>query len=99
VAIYGVIMAIVFQAKFSTFYDSGNELKLALAGAGIFGAAITVCMSNLFCGISVGVAGSSAALGDAQNGSLFVKMLIIEIFASALGIFGVIVGIVQTSFS
>eukprot|EP01083_Nonionella_stella_P189286 699686_1 len=108
VAIYGVIMAIIMVSRMpkdclwdNTSRDPENAIDqcscVTIANCyALFTTGLTVGFANLFCGISVGITGSGCALADAQEASLFVKILIVEIFGSALGLFGVIVGIIQS---
>ncbi|UKZ73526.1 hypothetical protein TrVFT333_001173 [Trichoderma virens FT-333] len=94
VAIYGVIMAIVFSSKVEAVH--GAELYSAdsyFTGFALFWAGLTVGACNLVCGVAVGINGSGAALADAADASLFVKILVIEIFSSVLGLFGLIIGL------
>lgn len=96
VAIYGLIMAIVFSAKLSAVPELQLYTKLNLyTGYSLFWAGITVGVLNLICGVAVGVTGSTAAISDAADLSLFVKILVIEIFGSVLGLFGLIVGLLM----
>jgi V-type H+-transporting ATPase proteolipid subunit len=105
-AIYGVILAIILLNKVSEpkdksymLSDTWDYANFYFSGYGVFWSGCSVGFTNIASGISVGIAGSSCALGDAQDESLFVKILIVEIFASALGIFGIIVGIIQSNSS
>lgn len=101
VAIFGLITAIIFAGMFEEFslYDTSDQVLINnwTSGYVMFGAGVSVGFVNFWCGICVGIIGSGAAIADAANSSLFVKILIIEIFGSALGLFGLIVGIYMTS--
>lgn len=71
VAIYGVIMSIVFSSKVqqidpNALYSGSNYFT----GYALFWSGILVGMCNLVCGVSVGINGSSAALADAADPSL-----------------------------
>lgn len=105
-AIYGVILAILLLSKIGdgdevkdteALPDDWNYNQMYFAGYSVFAAGLSVGLTNVASGISVGIAGSACALADAQDSTLFVKILIVEIFASALGIFGIIVGIIQSN--
>ncbi|KKY22982.1 putative v-atpase proteolipid subunit ppa1 [Phaeomoniella chlamydospora] len=95
VAIYGVIMAIVFSQLIEIVQPQEDLFSGSnyYTGYALFWAGLTVGMCNLICGVSVGINGSSAALADASDPSLFVKILVIEIFSSVLGLFGLIIGL------
>jgi len=102
VAIYGVIVSIILQTKIEKSDEVVTDLVhlkavQQYAGYSVFWAGVCCGIGNLACGVCVGICGSGCALADAQNGALFVKILVIEIFASALGIFAIIVAIIGST--
>ncbi|KAG5519228.1 hypothetical protein PMAC_002316 [Pneumocystis sp. 'macacae'] len=100
VAIYGIIMSIVFSTKLQDV--AGPDLYTRqnyYTGYSLFWGGMTVGICNLTCGIAVGITGSSVALADAQDPNLFVKILVVEIFSSVIGLFGLIISGNAASFS
>ena len=98
VAIYGLIMAIVFSSKLTNVSQVELFTKENMyTGYSLFWAGLTVGISNLICGVAVGITGSTAAISDAADSSLFVKILVVEIFGSVLGLFGLIVGLLMAA--
>ncbi|TFK25185.1 hypothetical protein FA15DRAFT_668715 [Coprinopsis marcescibilis] len=96
VAIYGVIIGIVYSAKLvnvaeEVLYTRENYFT----GFALFWGGLTVGACNLLCGVCVGITGSTAALADAADPDLFVKILVVEVFGSILGLFGLIVGLIM----
>ena len=71
VAIYGVIMSIVFSAKVTAVNaESVHSASNYYVGFALFWSGMLVGLCNLVCGVSVGINGSSAALADASDSSL-----------------------------
>lgn len=105
VAIYGVIMSIILVNRIAEPSELGHcqygeaitaECQAVMfSGYCLFFSGLTVGFSNMACGICVGITGSGCALADAQAG-LFEKIVIVEIFCEAIGLFGMIIGIVES---
>ncbi|KAI0028929.1 ATP synthase subunit C-domain-containing protein [Vararia minispora EC-137] len=96
VAIYGVIMGIVYSSRLVSIEENlVYTRENYFTGYALFWGGLTVGICNLLCGVSVGITGSTAALADAADPTLFVRILIVEVFGSILGLFGLIVGLLM----
>ncbi|KAJ6258965.1 hypothetical protein Dda_5860 [Drechslerella dactyloides] len=94
VAIYGVIICIVFSSKIQSIpTEDLYHPENFYTGYALFWGGLTVGACNLICGVAVGITGSTAALADAADQTLFVKILVVEIFGGVLGLFGLIIGL------
>lgn len=101
VAIYGIVFSIILSVSFNgnllAKQETNNSLENYHAGYGIFWSGVTVGIVNLVGGICVGTIGSTATVIDAQNPALFVRLIVLEVLASAIGLFGLISGFIQVS--
>lgn len=73
-----------------------TEVNNLSAGYGQGWGGVSVGFANLFAAVTVGVLGSSLVVAHANNGSVFVKLFISEVFAEAIALIGLICGIVMS---
>lgn len=90
--IYGLITSVIINEKLNT-----PASYSAYSGYAHLGAGLTVGMSSLAAGMAIGIVGDAGVRANAQQTRLFVGMILILIFAEALGLYGLIVGLVVAS--
>jgi V-type H+-transporting ATPase proteolipid subunit len=88
--IYGIIVAVLLNTK-----CSGDKLE-AKDGYRILGAGLCCGLSSLAAGLAIGVAGDAGVRAYAQTDGIFVGMILILIFAEAIGLYGLIVAIIMS---
>ena len=87
--IYGLITAILMSTKVK---DSDSK-----AGYRQFAAGLSCGLSALGSGLAIGVVGDAAVGAYAQTDGVYVGMIIMLIFAEALGLFGLIIAIILST--
>merc|ERR1711871_662905 len=90
--IYGLITAVIINGKLDP-----PETYSQYSGYAHLAAGLTVGMSSLAAGLAIGIVGDAGVRANAQQPKLFVGMILILIFAEALGLYGLIVGLVVAS--
>eukprot|EP01017_Pseudomicrothorax_dubius_P001128 TRINITY_DN0_c360_g1_i5.p1 TRINITY_DN0_c360_g1~~TRINITY_DN0_c360_g1_i5.p1 ORF type:complete len:163 (-),score=34.46 TRINITY_DN0_c360_g1_i5:142-630(-) len=89
--LYGLITAVILAQKMSstnyTYFQGYCHLASGLCCG----------LSSLAAGLAIGVVGDAGVRGNAQQDKVYVGMLLILIFAEALGLYGLIIAIILSS--
>ena len=86
--IYGLIVGVLLQSKAK---NADMQMGYQFLGAGI------VCgFSSLASGFAIGIAGEKLLQSYAQTDKMFIGMILVMIFAEAIGLYGLIIAIVMT---
>eukprot|EP01055_Gregarina_sp_Pseudo9_P002508 Gregarina_sp_Pseudo_9__2507@NODE_2784_length_875_cov_174_269139_g2547_i0_p1_GENE_NODE_2784_length_875_cov_174_269139_g2547_i0NODE_2784_length_875_cov_174_269139_g2547_i0_p1_ORF_typecomplete_len172_score7_54ATPsynt_C/PF00137_21/5_1e15ATPsynt_C/PF00137_21/8_8e18_NODE_2784_length_875_cov_174_269139_g2547_i043558 len=87
--IYGLIMGIIISQSMG----EPNEYSPAVGYAHMAGGT-TVGLSALVAGFAIGIVGEAGVRANVQQPRMFVAMILILIFAEALALYGLIIGLV-----
>ena len=86
--IYGLIVSVIIIQKIpSNNYSYYNGYKHLASG-------LCCGLSSLAAGIAIGSVGDAGVRANAQQDKIFVGMILILIFAEALGLYGLIIALI-----
>ena len=88
--IYGVIIAVIACTSIKNASNMQEKEGYKFLGAGL-----SCGLSALAAGLAIGVAGDAGVRAYAQTDQIFVGMILILIFAEAIGLYGLIVSIIM----
>ena len=85
--IYGLIVAVILNQKIGTEYSYKSAYCHLASG-------LCCGLSSLGAGIAIGIGGDAGVRALGQTDKIFVGMMLILIFAEALGLYGLIVSLI-----
>jgi len=88
--VYGIIVAVLLNSKV-------KDSKAMKDGYKYLGAGLCCGLSALASGLAIGVAGDAGVRAYAQTDGIFVGMIVMLIFAEAIGLYGMIIAIIVLS--
>ncbi|KAJ5071388.1 v-type proton atpase 16 kda proteolipid subunit [Anaeramoeba ignava] len=91
IGIYGLIIAVII----TTGITEDNYPKYL--GFSHLAAGLAVGLSGLGAGMTIGIVGDAGVRGYASQNKIFVAMILILIFAEALALYGLIIGLILGS--
>ncbi|CAM9095450.1 unnamed protein product [Heterosigma akashiwo] len=91
--IYGLIVAAILQGSITQPSDDSTKYS-SFSGFAHLAAGLCCGISGLAAGMAIGVVGDAGVRAVGQQEKLFVGMILILIFAEALGLYGLIVALI-----
>ena len=88
--IYGLIVAVILAQKIGSDYNYKKGYSHLASG-------LCCGLSSLGAGIAIGIGGDAGVRALGQTDRIFVGMMLILIFAEALGLYGLIVSLILSS--
>ena len=93
--IYGLIVAVILIQKTPKEIDtSPNNKYTYITGFGHLSSGLCCGLSSLAAGFAIGIAGDAGVRALGQQDRIFVGLMLIMIFAEALGLYGMIISLI-----